>query len=301
MNHRFISPALAAVVMVVCFAGCSKSNTDTASTPAAQPTPAAAAASTAPAGDATYTFSISPAWKTGMKFGYVGDDQAASPDGKTSIHFEADGEVLAMLPSGTPQKLALTVKALHVTGADLPPESLPGPGSKVVIEYPPNGKRRITFNDKLASGDATQCLDAVLLITLRNHTDQDVFGPSGPVAVGANWPVNAKAFTDFNEEGEQHFTSMEGSLNLQGIEGEGESRVAAVSGVLMSKGQNPPDDPGTFVMLLNFSAWVPLGPTGVFKETMVTNTTITPSGAAALFASKPETDVETVTQEVTVR
>ena len=149
----------------------------------------------------------------GQKFGYVSDDSTTTSDGRDTIHFEADGEVLALLPSGNPQKLAYTVKVLRVTNANIPPTSLPTIGAKVVVEYAAHGKKIVIFNDNPADPDAADFLDSVLWITTRNHTDQEIYGPTVPVAVGASWPVNPVGLDD-NEEGRPSFYQRRGFADL---------------------------------------------------------------------------------------
>jgi hypothetical protein len=316
MNHRFFSPTLPAIMMAVALAACTKSVTVTSSTSTSNATTTPAAPSTSPAtttapvSGATYSISISPTWAVGQKFDYVANDLTTSSDGQYRVHFEADGEVLALLPSGNPQKLAYTVKSLIATGPDAPPANkLPATGGKIVIEYAANGKKVITFDDKPADSDASDFLEAVLWITTRNYTDQQIFGPSDPVAVGASWPVNEAAYTNYDEENDPHYTSAEGSLTLQKVDGTGDDQTALVSGNLTLKGQNPPSDPGSFVTQLKFTASVPIKQPGVFKETMTTNSTTTPPASGpsisaggttfSLSTDGPTTDQEITTQEVT--
>ena len=202
----------------------------------------------------------------GEKFGYVSDDLSTSSDGQTLIHFEADGEVLALLPSGNPQKIDgfYIVKNLR---ASQEPTWLHRfccgfVGSKVVVEFAAKeGKRIVTFDDKPADPDvAFDFLQAVLWITIRKHTDQEIYGSSAPVAVGASWPINAATYLDYNEEGDPHFTSAEGSLTLQSVEGDGDNQIGIIAGTYTVKGQNPPSDPGSFLGQFRFTASRPAQP-----------------------------------------
>jgi hypothetical protein len=295
----FVLTAMAlAVIVHGAFAADTVPTTSATSAPAPAPSSSTTPASAAPA---TYSVNISPDWKVGQKFGYVADDMSNDPDGTTKIHFEADGEVLALLPSGNPQKVAYTVKALHVSGPDLVQGNFPHPGSTLVIEFAPNGKRNVTLYDHPLDPDIAGVLEGVLWLTIRNHTDHEIFGPAHPVAIGATWPLNTAAYLDFHEEGDPIYTSAAGTLTLQSIDGTGDNRVGVITGTFNLKGQNPPDDPGSFAGQFKFTGSAPLNHVGVFKESVSSNTTTTPATTLTNFLTKSSTtSQETVTEEITV-
>ncbi len=300
MFHPFSNPSVPAILATLTLFACPKTcpgATTPAGTTPTSPPPLSTAAPVA----ATYAIKISPDWKVGQKFGYVADDHSITADGEDDIHFDADGEVLALLPSGNPQRLAYTVKALKVTGADFPKAKLPVAGSKIVIEFAADNKKRVTIDGKAADPDTADFLAEVLWITIRNHTDQEIYGPKAPVAIGASWPINAAAFLDSHDEGDSHYDSISGSLTLQSVDGASDAQLAVVSGNLTAKGQSPPSDPGSFADQLKFTASAPINHHGVFKEIMNSTTTFTPPPSlSSLLAGGASTVKETVTQVITM-
>ena len=284
---------LVAALAVAVLPACSKNGAATTA-PAASATPPPAKAPTAPA---TYAINISPAWTVGQVFGYVGDDVTDSPDGKVSVHLEADGEVMALMPNGNPQKIAYTVKVLRVTGGDIPQAGFPATGAKIVAEDAANNKQVVTFDGKPADSDVADALGAVLWLTAPNHTDQEVYGPTAPVALAATWPINAAAFMDYKLEGQPQTTSIDGLLTLDRIEGDGDQRMSVISGDFKTAGKSPPDAPGTYTGTYHFTVSAPLNHQGVYREVMATTTHVTPTDPT----EKPATIQETTTQEVTVK
>ncbi len=306
MSHQSIAQTpgliLAALTLATCYKTCPGATTPVPATPAASAAPMASSAATVPApAVATYSIKISPDWKAGQKFSYVADDVSVSADGPTSVHFEADGEVQALLPSGNPHKLAYTVKVVKVTGADIPKASLPVAGSKLILEFAANNKKTVTMDGKPIDPDVADLLEEVLWITIRNHTDQEIYGPKTPVAIGAGWPVNATALIDSHEDGDPQYDKVEGSLSLQSVDGAGDAQLAVVSGNLTVKGQSPPSDPGSFSGQIKFTASAPINRHGVYKEIMISTTTFTPpASVSSILTGGASTVKESVTQAITL-
>ncbi len=261
---------------------------------------AAAPATTTTAKAATYTVNISPPEKVGQKETVVIDldaktanqmaitipnsptPQNQNQNMETVAHLEGEGEVLAVFPNGGMQKGALTVKVFTATQNGQPVPGLPAAGAKIVAEK--TGKTAtFTVDDKPASAQVAALLQKVVSMGDDKHTDQEIFGPQNPVAVGATWPVNAAKMIEGLKDELGAITGVNGTMKLDSITGSGDDQVATVSGNFTIEGVQPPMPPGVTIDTAAFggsiSGSIPATATkGTGKNTETMNGKITAHG-----------------------
>jgi len=275
---------------------------------------AAAPATTTTAKAATYTVNISPASKVGQKETLVIDldsksineiaitipgtpaPQNQNQNVEVVAHLEGEGEVLAVFPNGEMQKGSLTVKAFTATqnGQSMP--GLPAAGAKIVAEKTGTATT-YTVDDKPAGADVAAVLQKVLTMNDGKHTDQEIFGPQNPVAVGATWPVNSAKMMEGLKEDLGAVTGVNGTMKLDSITGTGANQVATVSGNFTIEGVQPPMPPGVTIDSSAFggglSGSVPATTTsGTAKLTMTMNGKIAAHGDMGGASLKVNTTVD---------
>jgi hypothetical protein len=157
------------------------------------------------------------------------------------IHLEAEGEVLAVFPNGGVQKVALTVKKLRISSDSAPDADTLPAGTKVVAEKM-NKQAIFTVDGKPATTTVAEVLSQVDLTGDSNRTDQQVFGPSQPVAIGDTWEPNAllaaQALKDEGSLGDS--IDVRGTVKLDDAKGEGDGQIATVSYHLDLSGMKAP-------------------------------------------------------------
>jgi hypothetical protein len=258
-------------------------------------------AANAAAAPATYTVNLAPANKVGTKFSLVTDftdesqtDVAMTMPGSTApqkqeqtrqviTHFEGEVEVLAIFPNESIQKMAVTVKAFIATSDGEPLPGLPGAGAKIVAENA-GDKKAYTVDGQPASANVAKLLDEVIGLGNDKHTDQDIFGPTGPVAVNATWPVNSAALMmELKEGGEVQMDGAKGTVKLDTIKGSGADQVAGFSSVFTVLGAKPTLPAGITVDSMTMSGGisgdVPATTKGVERETMTASTQMAAHGS----------------------
>ncbi len=247
-------PVLTLTLAVLVLSACSKSEEQTSATPAAATTPAT---------PKSYTVTLTPTIKTGQKFTYLADlaqntkqDTAVTVPGapapqnqneatKTLVHVEGEGEVLAVNSNGTPQKISLTVKALSASANDKPTSGLPAAGAKLVAER--NGKDvTITVDGKAVSDEIKGVLADALPVESDKHSDQEMFGPTKPVAAGSTWSVNVAAMVAGMKDDMDgaELSNPAGTMKLENVKGSGDDQVATVSGNFTATIKPPGIPPG---------------------------------------------------------
>ena len=258
MSTSLRLPSLAAALALLTLAACSKSS----SAAAAADSPAAA-----PAAAKTYTVNLSPALKVGQKFSVATDlsdseqnnititipgmptPQNQNQNVEMTAHVEADGEILAVFPNGSPQKFSLTLKTIKATQnkADLP--NLPAAGAKIVVEKT-STNTTVTVDDKPADEGLAKILHDVYETGNEKYTDQNMFGPKAAVAIGASWPVDgATMIESFKERTGGELGTVNGTMKLDGLTGAGDDQLATVSGNVTLAGIKPPMPPGVTVTI----------------------------------------------------
>jgi hypothetical protein len=241
----------------------------------------------APAG---ITVNLAPAQKVGTTFSLVSDftDEsqthiAMTMPGATApqkqeqtqemiAHFEGEAEVLATFPNGSIQKVSLTAKMFIATSEGQPLPGLPAVGAKVVAEKTGN-KKTYTIDGQPASANVAKLLDEMIDLGDEKYTDQDVFGPTGPVVVGGTWPVNSAALmTELKQAGDIEMSGAKGTAKLDAVKGSGADQVATVTAVFTVQGAKPTLPQGMAVDSMTMSGGlagtVPATTKGVLKETM---------------------------------
>jgi len=239
---------------------------------------------------ATYTVNLAPANKVGTKFSLVTDitkesqtDIAMTMPGATTpqkqsqnqeviAHFEGEAEVLAIFPNDSIQKMTVIVKTFIATNDGEPLPGLPAAGVKIAAENT-GEKKSYTVDDQPASANVAKLLDDILGLGNDKHTDQDIFGPTSPVAVDATWPVNSTALiTELKEDGNMQMDGAKGTVKLDAIKGSGADQVASFSSVFTVQGAKPNLPAGvtvdSMVMSGGISGAVPASAKGVERETM---------------------------------
>jgi hypothetical protein len=234
-----------------------------------------------------YKITLRPPTKVGQKFGANNDismisdleTKAATPDApppipaqikEVTVHLEGDGEVLAVFPNGGMQKVALIVKTLTArqNGMDLP--DLPVAGAKIVGEMTGN-TTVITIDDKPASATVNKLLTHVLGLDDAKESDQDIFCPTDPVAVGATWSGNTALLADSLKETLGSTAQVKGAVKLEAVKGTGDDEVISISGNYSLDKFNPPLPPTITVDTATFKIimadTIPESAKGTLKRT----------------------------------
>lgn len=126
--------------------------------PAAATSAAPAPVAPGPVSSERYQVNLSPPFKVGQKFSLAANVTSKmqmhmaitllgvptlgpSKSEASSVQLEAEGEVLAIFPNGSPQKISLTLKSLAATKDAKPVPHLPTAGAVIVAEaLPPEEK-----------------------------------------------------------------------------------------------------------------------------------------------------------------
>ncbi|HVU39225.1 MAG TPA: hypothetical protein VHC95_12900 [Opitutales bacterium] len=237
---------------------CSKSSTapteEKPSTPAA---PAAAAPAPATPAVKTYQVNLNPPLKVGQKISLACDTsttmdmaievsapqmpapQKQNQNQKSSVHLEADAEVLAVNPNGSPKKLSLTFKNIQATQNDAPVTGLPQAGDTVVAEFTDQNAKTFTKNGQPLAPALPAFVAEVIPVTAQGQSDQDLFGPKEAMPVGGTWAASPAVIAELAKTGGTA-TGLDGVMKLDGIQGEGANQVATVSGKLKLTGVSLP-------------------------------------------------------------
>jgi hypothetical protein len=249
----------------------------------------------------TYAVNLAPANKVGTKFSLVTDlttesqsDIAMTMPGATApqkqeqsqqeiAHFEGEAEVLAIFPNDSIQKVAVTVKNFIAIGDGEPMTGLPAAGAKIVAENA-DGKKSYTVDDQPASANVAKLLDDIIGLGNEKRTDQDIFGPTSPVAMNATWPVNSTALiAELKEGGDMQMDGAKGTVKLDAIKGSGADQVASFSSVFVVQGAKPTLPAGMTVdsmtMSGGISGEVPATAAGVERETITRSTEMAVHGS----------------------
>jgi hypothetical protein len=258
--HAFRRPSLTTFLAAFSFAATLPTLAQSA--PAA-PAPAAAPA-TAPAdGSATaktYKLNLSPPFKVGEKFSLSTNTTTdmdllitATAPGMTApqtqhqqlfgaLTLEGDCEVLAVTTEGQPQKLAVTVKTLKAlqNGQEIP--GLPAAGDKIIAEKTGKNDKTLTVNGKPLNPELAKLIEDSFPVQSDGESDQIMFGPKGPVAVGATWSPNPAMLADL-QTNLPSATGIDGKLKLDGVETSGDGQVAKISANLTVLGATAPLPP----------------------------------------------------------
>jgi hypothetical protein len=157
------------------------------------------------------------------------------------IHLEAEGEVLAVFPNGNVQEVALTVRILRITTDTDADSDVLKAGAKVTAERI-NQQTAFAVDGKPAAEAVAKVLHEVDPTGDSRQTQQEVFGPSHPVAVGETWTPNvllaAREIEDDKDFGDS--ITAEGNATLDAAQGDGEKEVATVSYHLDLTGMKAP-------------------------------------------------------------
>jgi hypothetical protein len=156
------------------------------------------------------------------------------------VRLEADVETLAVFPNGSVQKAALTLRSLRVTLDDQPETEVLPAGTKIVAEATTDGQVAFQVNGQPAADDVAALLRLVFEPGNPARTDQEKLGPKSPVEPGAAWPIDAALFAGQFQPEFGDATTCSGTVRLDGVSGEGDHQVAAVSGAITLRGLKAP-------------------------------------------------------------
>jgi len=246
-------------------ASCSKSNPD-----AAQASATTVAAPVSPAPSGNYAINLTPPWKEGQKFGFIGSEDSTDSDGgKTSTHLEADAAVLSLLPDGDPKTVEYTVRSLQIINPDVSTAEVPAAGAKILTQFAFDDNLLINANGHPVSDDLHDALEEILTITGAKHPDQEVLGPTTPVTISASWPINSAAYLD-NEGKVSSTNKATGNMTFIGVQGTGSGQTGTVSGMVNSETNDPGDASGqgrdTILAKVGITDTFPLSGHGVFAQ-----------------------------------
>jgi hypothetical protein len=204
----------------------------------------------------TYTINLSPVWKVGQKFAFVGDysvkkesrEVASDPrplDAKPleitstseNVHLEAEVEVMEVLPSGVPGQLQFTVKAISAGINKNPVSGLPPIGSKFdIVKSMEGGFGGGSDTDNHISEKAFYYIMMVTWLGAEKYNMQDAFGENKPVAVGDTWTPNMNGVLDYVGDKFPLASGVTGLIKLLRVDGEKNQQVATIYGNLTLKG-----------------------------------------------------------------
>jgi hypothetical protein len=265
---------LAAALTLLALSACSKSN-DTA---ASAPSPAK-----------KVVVDLSPAYQVGQKFSVATDlantqhtklvitipgmpaPQNQNQDVETAAHIEADGQILAIFPNGSPQKVALTLKSIVATENKAAVINLPTVGANIVVDKT-GASLTISVNGQPADDHVGKILRDIFDTGNDQYTDQTMFGTKNPIAVGDTWPVDSAALVASFKSGVGEVSNITGTMKLTGLAGTGDSQVATVSGDVKIDGFKPPLPPGVTMTIdsssgvLHVEGDIPAVDKGTMKE-----------------------------------
>ncbi len=246
MRHPFI-------VLVMGIAGC-------ANTPSTVEAPTAAAVS-APAsagGTKTYAVHFGRESRVGERVHLVKDhasemntkitrDGAPVPDQqdkreKQTIHYDAVSTAIAVDARGRVTRVRYDVKDLTSDGKRLPAS---------VVELTRHAKEAdadIIVDGSPASEDVRKALHSLLKLGLDGPTDDEIFGPKVPQAIGARWGIDEPlAIASFKDEG-VNVSTIKGEVWLDGTTNMDGAECLSVHAVLDMRGMKIPDLPPGAVM-----------------------------------------------------
>ncbi len=269
--------------------------------------PAMALAVLAVAADAPVPVKVnlSPSYKVGQKFHYAasmtytmaqskirGDSGYAQRGFGQSFagQLEADGEVLAVFPNGSPKKISFTVKSISANTDVDDIAGLPGAGAKITLEGGASGSL-ITIDDKPAVGQAGEAIGKLVFSGNEKLSELAALSPKEPVLVGATWPV---ANFDFlpGAKNPNAKTQASGQMKLISVTGTGDSQTVSVSGQLSISSPATTSENSTAATKYTYDLAVPATTTkGTFKETYTSSAKNTQVTAGS--ADEPQTEIIT--------
>lgn len=163
---------------------------------------------------------------------------------KRTARLEADAEALGNFPHGGLRKAAFTIRSLHVSIDDAAETEFLPAGTKVVVESQSADKEVFTINDLPASDEQAAILKLVISTDDPEHSDQIMFGPKQPVAVGESWQPDVQAMQSSLGKDLGVSANITGTMKLDAIEGAGPKQVSVVSGDMTFDNFIPPMPPG---------------------------------------------------------
>jgi len=205
---------------------------------------------------AAYTVNLTTPWKVGQTYGFTIDSaesmrsllaMADKPDAplkdqtqKRSVHMEADAQALAVFENGGLKKASFTVKTLRATLDGQPEREILPAGAKIVVESTGPEEKTYTVNGQPAADDVEAILKMAISLDDAKHTDQIIFGPKKPVAVGDSWQPDTALVLETIGKSFGAAASTTAVMKLNAIHGEGANQVADISGSITMAGLKPP-------------------------------------------------------------
>ncbi len=246
MKHAFI-------LLVLGAAGCANTPS-TVEAPTSAPAPAPPAAP----GAKTYAVHFGRESRVGERLHFVKDhasdmitkitrDGAPIPDQhdkreKHTLHYDAVSTVVAVDTKGRSTRLRYDVKDLTSDGQRLPAS---------IIELTRHAKEKdadIIVDGSPTSEDVRKALHSLLKLGLDGASDDEIFGPKTPQAIGAHWAIDEPlAIASFKDDGVDVSTIkgevwLDGTTNIDGAE------CLSVHATLDMRGMKIPDLPPGSVM-----------------------------------------------------
>jgi len=223
---------------------------------------------------------LSPAYKVGQKFHYSASMNYTMAQSKTrgdsgyaqkgfgqsfAGQLEADGEVLAVFPNGSPKKISFVVKSISANTDVDDIAGLPAAGAKITVEGGTSGSS-ITIDDKPAVGQAGEAIGKLVFVGNEKLLELAALSPKDPVLVGATWPV---ANFDFLPGAKTPNAKIQasGQMKLDSVTGTGDSQTFAVSGQISLGSPATASENSTAETKYTYDLTVPATTTkGTFKE-----------------------------------
>jgi len=209
------------------------------------------------AAPATHTVNLTTPWKVGQTYTAavsatesthvvltLGDQKLQEQKQQRSAKLDADSKVLAVYSHGGLRKAEFTVRTLRASLNGTPEAVYLPPGAKIVAESTGGTEKTYTIDGAEASAEQKSILELVISLDAEKHTDQIIFGPKKPVAVGENWLLDGTALKETLGKGLGEIGATQGAMRLDAIEGSGDGQIAIVSGNVAFTGIKPALPPG---------------------------------------------------------
>lgn len=149
---------------------------------------------------------------------------------RTVCRLQADGEALAVLDNGGLQKTRYVIRSLRVAkNDDAETDFLPA-GTEVLVERASGAEETILVSGKPATPEQHAVLASLVSTDDTERTDQIIFGPRKPVAVGDTWSIDSASFARAMESSLGKIGDTKGVMKLDALQGKGDDATASVSG-----------------------------------------------------------------------
>jgi hypothetical protein len=187
----------------------------------------------------------------------IGGNKVQEQTQSRKVTLDADAKALDTFPHGGLRKASLTLRSLRVSLNGAPETDFLPAGTKITAESTGETEKSFTVNEAPASPEQASVLKLVIALDSEKHSDQILFGPKKPVAVGETWTPDQALIQKTLGKDLGKIESTQATMRLDAVEGTGPARVSVVSGTVNFLGVQPAlppgvtPNPGTFKAVLD--------------------------------------------------